>query len=644
MQYLEAENAYTAEVMKPTEELQELVYREIRGRIKESDRTVPVRIGPYDYYTRTVEGRQYSVHCRRPAGSDAEQVILDENELARELTYFRLGALAVSPDHKLLAYSFDRDGGEKYVLCFKNLETGERLEDTIRGTYTSVEWAADSRTVFYNTLDETHRPYRLYRHSLGRDPAADELVFQEDDASFFLGLYKTKSKRFLMLELESNTTSEVLFLEATRPRDSFRRIEPRVKGVEYTVEHNAESFLILTNDNAVNFKIVRAPVADPARRNWIDFLPHREQAKLDEIEVFAKHIAVVRREKGLRGILVIEMASGARHEIEFPEAVYTTWTQGNPEFETETLRFGYTSLVTPSTVFDYDMKTRGRVQRKQQEVVGGYDPEAYACERVLATAPDGTAVPISLVYRKDLRRDGAQPLLLYGYGSYGSCVEPSFSSGRLSLLDRGLIYAIAHVRGGGEMGRPWYEAGKLRHKPNTFTDFIACAEHLISTGYTTSRELAIFGGSAGGLLMGAVTNLRPDLFQVVVASVPFVDVVNTMLDPSIPLTVIEWEEWGDPRRREDHETMISYSPYDNVTARDYPHLLILAGLNDPRVAYWEPAKWAAKLRALKTDDNLLLLKTNLGAGHGGPSGRYERMHEAAFEYAFILDRLKRGQV
>jgi oligopeptidase B len=636
--YLEAENAYTDAVMQRTAALQEKLYDEILGRIKETDRSVPAKDGPYLYYVRTVEGKPYAIHCRTAVGSNQEQILLDENELAEGRTYFRLGAFVASPDHELLAYSYEDTGDEKYVLHFLDLRTGRLLDDVIHATYDSVAWAADGRTVFYNTVDDAHRPYRLWRHVLGRDPANDTLVFQENDESFYLSLHKTKSRRFLMLCLDSNTTSEVRFLDAAEPEGEFRMVLARRHRVEYTVGHREDRFYILTNDDAVNFRLVEVPVADCEGSRWREILPHRRDVKLDEVQVFANHIAVVEREQGLRGIRVIELPSLAQHKVEFPEHVYTVASHVNPEFDAEELRFGYTSLVSPDSVYDYNMRTRARVLRKQREVVGGYDATAYRSERLSAHAADGTAIPISLVYRAD-RPPGPGPLLLYGYGSYGASVDPAFESSRLSLLDRGFAYAIAHVRGGGEMGRPWYDAGKLLTKRNTFDDFIACAEHLVAERYTSRDRLVIRGASAGGLLVGAVHNMRPDLFRVAIAKVPFVDVVNTLCDPSIPLTVIEWEEWGDPRRAEDHDYILSYSPYDNVEAKDYPDLLIMAGLNDPRVAYWEPAKWAAKLRALRTDPNLLLLKTNMGAGHGGASGRYERIRELAFEYAFVLDRV-----
>jgi len=637
--YLEAENAYTEAAMRHTEALQRTLYAEMLGRIKETDRSVPVRIGPFAYYTRTEHGKPYAMHYRTAIGSNDEQLLLDENELAADRPYFRLGAFEVSPDHRLLAYSFDGTGEEKYQLRFVDLASGALLDERIEDAYDSVEWAADNRTVFYNTIDPAHRPWRVHRHRLGDDPADDVTVFEEPDESFFVGLDKTKNKRFLLLCLESNTTCEVHVLEADRPEEAFRVLCPRRQRVEYSVEQHGERWLILTNERAVNFKLVAAPLDDPGRENWAEILPHRADVKLDELHPFAGHLAIFEREGGLTGIRVIDLETHEQHRVSFPDAVYTVDAHGNPEFSCERLRFSYASLVTPDSVFDYDMRTRDRERLKRREVVGGYDENAYFCERIVARAPDGTEVPISLVRRRDRPPPGRRPLVLYAYGSYGISVDPAFDSGRLSLLDRGFAYAIAHVRGGGEMGRPWYEAGKLRYKQNSFTDFIACAEHLIERGDTSAEGLAVRGGSAGGLLVGAVCNQRPDLFAAAVAKVPFVDVVNTMVDPSIPLTVIEWEEWGDPRQEDDHDRMLAYSPYDNVQAREYPALLIMTGLNDPRVAYWEPAKWTAKLRALKTDSNPLLLRTDMDAGHAGASGRYERIRELAFEYAFLIDRL-----
>jgi len=637
--YLEAENAYTDSVMAPTRSLQRRLYKEMKARIKETDMTVPVRIDDYFYYTRTIQGRQYRVHCRKRGSLEAdEEIMLDENKLARGLDYFRLGRLQVSPDHRLAAYSVDTTGGETFTVYLKDLTTGRLLADRIEGTDYGLEWGNDNRTLFYTVQDAAKRPYQVYRHTLGTGQDVDRLVHAEPDEAFHVRLTKTRSRRYLLMSLDSKVTSEVRCLDADRPEGEFSIVQPRRQGVEYSVEHHGDDFYIVTNDQAINFKLVKAPIRAPSVANWVEVLPHRPDTKLDGVDAFARHLAVHERREGLQRLRILALAGGPEHYVEFPEPVYSFRAQGNEEFDTGVLRFAYQSLVSPRTVFDYDMDARTREMKKREEV-GHYDPADYQSERLFARAPDGTQVPLSLVYRQGMARHGRNPLLLYGYGSYGASMDPSFSSDRLSLLDRGFIFAVAHVRGGGELGRPWYEDGKFLNKKNTFTDFIACAEHLVAEGYTSPEYLAIAGGSAGGLLMGAVTNLRTDLFRAVVADVPFVDVVNTMLDPSIPLTVIEYEEWGNPHEERFYHYMLGYSPYDNVGPAEYPNMLVTAGLNDPRVQYWEPAKWTAKLRANQTGDGRLLLKTNMGAGHGGRSGRYQRLEETAFEYAFLLDAL-----
>lgn len=643
IEYLEAENEYTEQVMKPTKRLQEKLYKEIVGRIKETDLSVPEKKGVYYYYTRTEESQQYPIYCRKKGSLDAkEEVLLDQNELAEGREQLALGAYKISPNHQLLAYSIDTTGGEIFSLFVKDLNTGELLADRIDNVYYSAEWANDNRTIFYSTLDEAKRPFKLFRHPLGTDPQEDELVFHEKDEAFHLSFSKSRSEDFLMITLGSMTTTEVRYLKADDPTGRFKVLHPRQHELEYHAEHLGDVFYIMTNDGAKNFKVVKAAVKDPSRKNWQEVLPHREAVKVDGLDAFKNHLVVYERESGLKKIRVINIADQEFHYVDFPEPVYTFQATGNPEFDTSLLRFNYTSLITPRSVYDYDMDARSRELLKQYEVLGGYDPADYQSERISAEAPDGTTIPISLVYRKGMVKDGSNPLLLYGYGSYGASIEltePTFSSNRLSLLDRGFIYAIAHIRGGGEMGRYWYEDGKLLHKKNTFTDFIACAAHLIASDYTSRDRLAINGSSAGGLLMGAVTNMRPDLFKVVIAKVPFVDVLNTMLDATIPLTVIEYEEWGNPTEKEYYDYIKSYSPYDNVEAKAYPNILITAGLNDPRVQYWEPAKWTAKLRALKTDNNRLLLKTEMGKGHFGASGRYDYLRDVAFDYAFIIDVL-----
>jgi oligopeptidase B len=643
IRYLEGETRYTNARMQHTAELQERLYQEMVGRIQETDVSAPERVGEYYYYTKTEEGRQYPIYCRKQGRVEAaEEILLDANLLAAGQPYFRIGAYEPSPDHRLLAYSTDTAGSEVYTLVVKDLATGELRPDQIPNTYYGVEWGNDNRTLFYTTLDAAKRPYRLFRHRLGAE-ASGELLYEETDERFFLKASKTRSQKYILLRLESKTASEVWYLDAGRPEGAFRVVRRRQPEVEYAVEHHGERFFIVTNEQAKNFKVLEAPVDDPAGRPWKEVLPHRPAVKVDGVAAFREHLAIYERENGMRQIRVRDLATGEMHLVEFPEPVYTVSPSRNPEFDTSVLRFEYNSLVTPRSVFDYDMGTRQRVLQKRYEVRGGYDPSGYETERVFATAPDGARVPLSLVYRRGTLRDGRNPLMLYGYGAYGLSSEPGFSSDRLSLLDRGVIFAIAHVRGGGEMGREWYDQGKLLQKKNTFTDFIAAAEHLIAERYTGPEHLAIYGASAGGLLVGAVTNARPELFRVAVGRVPFVDVINTMLDPSIPLTVTEYEEWGNPNVQQYYEYMRSYSPYDNVGEQEYPDVLLTAGLNDPRVGYWEPAKWTARVRRAKTGPGLVLLRVNMGAGHGGASGRYDRLKETAFEYAFILDRLEVGE-
>jgi oligopeptidase B len=640
MKYLEAENEYTEAMMKPTEEFQERLYKELLGRIKETDFSVPEKIDDYYYYTRTEEGKQYPIYCRKKGSLEAsEEILLDQNALAVGHNYLGIGTFKVSPSHQLLAFSVDTNGSEAYTLYVKDLNAGKLLTDEIPNTYYFTAWANDNKTIFYTVLDEAKRPYKVYRHTLGTNLAEDVLVYHEKDQAYEVSLGKTKSKEYLLMNLESETTSEVRYLKADRPAEDFKVVQTRQHEMEYSIEHHGDKFFIVTNDNAKNFKLMEAPVEDPSKKNWKEVIPHRDSVKIDGIDVFKNHLVVYERERGLKKIRILNMTNNEVHYVDFPEPVYTFWQSGNPDFNTNLLRFNYTSLVTPRSVFDYNMDTKTRELKKQDEVLGGYDPSQYQSERIFAKAEDGTTIPISLVYKKGMVKDGNNPLLLYGYGAYGASSDPIFSSNHLSLLDRGFIYTIAHVRGGGEMGRYWYDDGKLLHKKNTFTDFIACAEHLIAEKYTSSDKLVISGVSAGGLLIGAVTNMRPDLFKVVIAQVPFVDLLNTMLDPSLPLTVIEYEEWGNPNDKEYYDYMKSYSPYDNVVAKDYPNMLITAGLNDPRVSYWEPAKWTAKLRAKKTDQNLLLLKTKMESGHFGATGRYDYLKDVAFEYAFIFDVL-----
>ena len=637
--YLEAENAHTAAMMQHTEALQTALYDEMLARIQETDLSVPYRKGDFYYYSRTEAGKAYPIYCRKQGSLDAaEEILLDQNELAAEHEFFTLGALAISPNHQILAYSTDTMGSERYILHFLNLTTRQLYPEAIPETYYGVVWGNDNQTVFYTQLDAANRPVKLLRHQSGNAIADDILVFHEPDDSYFLGVGKTRSEAYILLELGSKVTSEVHFLDANQPTGNFQVIQPRSPGIEYTVEHHSTVFYITTNEDALNFKLMKAPVSSPAKQHWEPVIPHREDVLLEGVSAFTNHLVIYEREAGLPTVRIRQLSTGEEHAIAFPDATYSVGEDANPEFDTTILRYSYTSLVTPRSVFDYHLDSREQELKKETPVLGGYDRQHYASDRLMATATDGTKVPISIVYKKGIERNGTNPLLLTGYGSYGYSYDPGFSSGRLSLLDRGAVVAIAHIRGGSEVGRRWYEDGKFLKKTNTFTDFIACAEHLIKQGWTSADHLAISGGSAGGLLMGAVINLRPDLFHAVVADVPFVDVVTTILDDSLPLSILEREEWGDPNDKLYYDYIKAYSPYDNVEAKAYPNLLITGGLNDSRVSYWEPAKWTAKLRALKTNTNILLLKTNMGAGHGGASGRYESLKEGAFEYAFLLDQ------
>ena len=646
--YLDAENAYADAVLAPLAGLRERIFEEIKARVQETDESAPVADGPWEYTSRTSEGSQYAIHCRRPRGlgPDDARVVLDENLLADDHDYFALGGFELTPDHTVLAYSVDFTGGERYTLRFRDLATGIDLPDVVDDVTYGLAWADDARTCFYVRPDDAMRPHEVWRHVLGTPAADDVLVLREDDERFYLGIERTRTGRFVLVDASSKLTSEVWFVPTDAPETALRCIAEREHGHEYTVEHHwseerGDRFLIVTNQGggARNFELVAAPCVDPARQYWTPLVPHRADVKLDAVSAFAEHLVLSERAHGLERIRVMNVEDGDTHEIAMPDPVYSAWVGPNPEFETHTLRLGYTSLVAPVTDLDYDMGARHSETVKTQPVLGGYDPARYVSARLWATAPDGTEVPVSLVHRRDTPIDGTAPALLYGYGSYEISTDPSFRSSRLSLLDRGFVFAIAHVRGGGELGRSWYEDGRLEHKANTFTDFVAAAEHLIASGYTSAERLAARGGSAGGLLMGAVANLRPDLFAVIVAEVPFVDVVTTMLDPSLPLTVTEWEEWGDPREPDAYARMKAYSPYDNVRAADYPALLVTTGLNDPRVQYWEPAKWVAKLRTLSTSKRPILLRTEMGAGHGGPSGRYDAWRDEAIVLAFLCDAL-----
>ncbi len=640
--YLEAENRYTDAVMKPTQALQEKLYQELLSRIKQTDLSVPARRDDYWYYSRTEEGKQYPIFCRRKGSAGGpEEVLLDVNALAEGHGYFQLGGYQVSPDHGKVAFLADTSGYEAFTLQVKDLASGRMLPDTIEGLSFGLAWATDNKTLFYVAPDAAKRPYRLKRHLLGTDPATDPVIYEEPDEAFRIDIDRTRSDGYMVLTSGATTTSEVRVLAADRPDGEFRLVQPRAAGVEYYLDHHGDRFYIRTNLGAKEFRVVSAPVATPGKDHWQEVVPSRPGVKIESLSLFRHHLVATERYAGLRRIRVRDLASGDEHEVSFPEPAYAVFVSvsSNPEFDTTQLRFSYTSLVTPESVYDYDMATRQRELKKREEVLGGYVPADYQSERTFATAPDGVRVPISIVYKKGFVKDGSRPCLLGGYGSYGSPREATFSALRLALLDRGFCYAIAHIRGGGDLGEAWYEDGKLLRKKNTFTDFIAAGELLVAQRFTSRERLTAQGGSAGGLLMGAVVNLRPDLFAAVIAKVPFVDVINTMLDTSIPLTAQEFDEWGNPKDPQYFEYMLSYSPYDNVAAVEYPHLLVTTSINDPRVAYWEPAKWVAKMRATKKGDQRLILKTNMGAGHGGSSGRYDYLREIAFDYAFLLDVL-----
>jgi len=660
IEHLVAENTYTEAVTAATADLRDQLFNEMVARIEETDLSVPARKGRWLYYSRTVEGSSYGIHCRRPAGTGDEaegdeEVILDENLLAEGHDYFAIGNLAISPDHRWLAYSTDTSGGERYTMRFRDLDNGDESTESLGDTSYGVAWANDNATVFFVRVDEAMRPHQLWRHQVGTDPSGDVLVYEESDERYYLGVGRTKDDRYILCGLDSKVTSEVRVLSADDPGGQFTVIEPRRQGIEYSVDHDRGDpdkgrqgrFLIVTNDGAEDFRLMAAPDDAPGRTSWTEVNPAREGIRLDAVDPFANHLVVYEREDGETRIRVIDAVTGVSTPVDQPETPSTVWGGANPEYDSTTLRYEYTSLVTPRSVFDLDLETGQLELRKRQPVLGDFDPNRYTTERRWARAEDGTRVPISLVYRTEMVAAGAgAPCLLYGYGSYEASMDPTFSSLRLSLLDRGFVFAIAHVRGGGEMGRRWYEDGKFLSKPNTFSDFVACARTLVDEGWTSPDRLVARGGSAGGLLMGAVANLAPDLFRAIVAEVPFVDCLTTILDDTLPLTVLEWEEWGNPvEDPEVYAVMKAYSPYDNVRSVDqdgeavrYPDILATGGLSDPRVGFWEPAKWVAKLRTANPE-NRVLLKTEMEAGHGGPSGRYDAWKDEAFVYAFILETL-----
>ena len=635
--YLKAENAYADQMLAHTKPLQEKLYNEMLSRIKETDLSVPYREGEYYYYSRTEQGKQYPIYCRKKGSLEAEeQILLDLNKMAEGHTYMGLGALEVTDDGNLLAYSTDSTGFRVYELHVKDLRTGEILADTANDVG-AVFWAADNKTLFYATKDSAKRSYRMYRHVLGS--SKDDLLYEEKDERFNVYGYRTRSKEYLIFLSGSLTTSEASVLRASDPNGERRMIVPRKQDREADVDHHGDHFYIRVNDTGRNFRMVQMPVDSMDEKSWKEVIPQRDDVMLESIDFFADHYVLSERKEGLQQIRITNLESGDSHYVQFPEPVYAAFVSINAVWDTPLLRYSYQSMVTPSSVFDYNVNTREQKLLKQVEVLGGYDSTQYASERVWATAKDGTKVPISIVYKKTFKKDGSAPLLLYAYGSYGASMPTTFNSNRLSLLDRGFVYAMAHIRGGGDMGQKWHDQGRMMNKMNTFTDFIACAEHLIQDKYTSKDRIVIEGGSAGGLLMGVVTNLRPDLFKAVVNHVPFVDVINTMMDASLPLTAAEFEEWGNPKNKAEYDYMKQYCPYTNVTAKEYPSLLVKTSFNDSQVMYWEPAKYVAKMRTLKKDQNPLLFVINMGAGHSGASGRYDKLREIALDYAFMLDQV-----
>jgi len=647
IEYIEAENRYASDVMRATERLQQKLFNEMKARTPEADESVPEIIDGYLYYRRTDRGKQYPIHCRKYEHiDDEEEIVLDENEAAEGNVFFKVSMVKPSPDHTMLMYLADMDGSERYTLFVRDLETGDLLPDRIRNTH-DAEWANDGTTIFYSTMGSDYRPDKVWRHELGRDPKGDELMYHEMDPGFYyLEVSKTKSREYILVTVESATTSEVHYLSADKPRSEFRLFCPRKHGVTYFVLHWEGKFYIVTNEDAVNFRIMESPADSPSREDWRELVPHREKVAIDVsdphpwVEPFKDHLVVYERENAQGRIRVYRLKDMSSYTIEFSERLYFAMPMPNPDPVSTKLRVKYWSWVTPTSVYDFDLETR-LLDLRKRDTITGHNPSEYTSDMLFAKANDGTRIPVSVVHKKGLRKDRENPCYLYGYGAYGTFEWPTseFDTVTLSLLERGFVCALAHIRGGGDTGRAWHREGRMLKKMNSFTDFVACAEHLVKEGYTSPGRIAAFGRSAGGLLMGGVVNMRPDLFGVVVAEVPFVDGVTTMLDPSIPMTVGEFEEWGNPAIKEHYNYMLQYSPYDHVVAKDYPNMLVTAGLNDSRVQYWEPLKWVAKLRAKKTDDNLLLLRTGMVEGHAGASGRYDHLKYDAFVYAFIIDRL-----
>jgi len=636
--YLEAENAFCEQQLAGTRNLQDTLFSEMKGRLKEDDSTVPAPDGPFAYYSNFVFGGQYPLIGRTPREGGPQSVLLDGNLEAKDKPYWDLGSAEHSPDHKLLAYASDEKGSEYYEIRIRDLETGQDLPDIIPDTNGGPVWANDSKTLFYVHLDDNHRPLKVYRHQLGTPVDEDVLVYEEHNIGFYVGLSLTQSSKFILIDAHDHQTSEIYLIDADAPLEPLRIVAAREQGHEYDIEHNGDELFIVTNSaGAEDFRICQAPFATPGVENWRELIPHRNGCLILDAVVYRDHMVRLERENGLPRIVIRRLADGAEHTIAFPEEAYALGLLAGYEFDTTNVRFVYSSMTTPAETYDYDMEVRTRTLRKRQEVPSGHNPDDYVTRRLYAPAPDGETVPISLLYRKDTPLDGSAPLFLYGYGAYGISMPASFSTGRLSLVDRGFIFAIAHVRGGKEKGYRWYTEGKLKKKVNTFSDFVAAGEYLAAQGLTQRGRIVASGGSAGGMLMGVIANMAPDLFLGVIADVPFVDVLNTMLDKDLPLTPPEWPEWGNPiESREDFETIRSYSPYENVEAKAYPHIFAYGGLNDPRVTYWEPAKWIARLREKNTSANLILLKTNMEAGHGGASGRFDHLKEVATDYAFAL--------
>jgi oligopeptidase B len=639
LRYLEAENEYTSALMAHTQNLQETLFKEFKTRIKQTDLSVPYRRDGYFYYTRTEEGKNYPIYCRKKGSLEApEEILLDANRVAEGHKFCSVAGLQVSPGQDLLAYAVDTVGRRFYNIAFKNLRTGEPLPDALPNVTPNLTWAEDGKTLFYTRQDpKTLRSHRIYRHILGTDPSQDALVYEEQDETFRCFVFKTKSKKFIMIGSSQTLSTEYRFLDASRPQDAFQVFLPRRRDHEYHLDHYQDHFYIRTNHQAKNFRLLKTPVAQTAQQHWTEVIPHRDDVLLEDIEIFKDHLVAAERKNGLIQLRILPWTGSGEHYIDFGEPAYAAFPTANFEFDTPVVRYSYSSMTTPPSVYDYDMVKREKKLLKREEVLGGFDSARYQTERIYAPARDGRRIPVSLVYRKPFPKNGTSPLLLYGYGSYGASMNAGFDPFRISLLDRGFVYAVAHIRGGQEMGRQWYEDGKLLKKKNTFTDFIDSAEHLVRERYGDPKRLLAWGGSAGGLLMGAVVTMRPELFAGVIAEVPFVDVVTTMLDDSIPLTTNEFDEWGDPKDKKYYDYILSYSPYDQTRPARYPHLLVTTGLHDSQVQFWEPAKWVARLRAVKKDHHRLLLKTEMKAGHGGLTSRDDRYRERAFRYAFLLD-------